>query len=173
MLRRVFVTLLVIAIAPPLSAQRLEQTRVAAHRMDTPLFYGGAVFARDTVNAEPAKGALMGFSGILFGTIGAFAGGLLAYSMETSGCSSDLSCSFGGIILGALIGEAIALPIGVHVASEKRHPLSGKIGRSLAVTAFGIGAAFVTQGYGIYLIPPLQLAFTMSPELGSGRAAAR
>jgi hypothetical protein len=36
----------------------------------------------------------------------------------------------------------------------------------------GIGAAFVTQGYGLLLIPPLQLMFTMSPEL-AGRAAAR
>jgi hypothetical protein len=173
MLRRVLVPLLTVAIALPLPGQRVEQTRVAAHHVSTVSFHSGMIPVRDTMHAEPSNGALMTLAGIMFGAAGAFAGGALGYSIETSGgCEDEFLCGLGGALLGGFIGEAIALPIGVHIASERRHSLSGKIGRSLGASLIGIGAAFVTQGYGLLLIPPLQLMFTMSPEL-AGRAAAR
>jgi hypothetical protein len=174
MLRRVLVPLFMVAIALPLSGQRLEQTRVAAHRASTASFHGGVILVGDTARAEPSNGALMALAGIMFGAAGALAGGALGYSMETSrGCESEMFCGLGGALLGGFIGEAIGLPIGVHIASKRRHPLEGKIGRSLGASLIGIGAAFVTQGYGLFFIPPLQLMFTMSPEFGAGHAAAR
>jgi hypothetical protein len=153
---------LVLTIAAPLSAQRLQQARVAATREHLALTDDARRRLTDDVrrsvgaDAEPPSIALMIVGGTMLGAVGLLGGGTLGYNLENCRGSGDDFCGLGGAILGGLIGESIALPVGVHWAGG-RGSLGSEIGAALGITLLGIAAAYATQGPGILLVPPAQL----------------
>jgi hypothetical protein len=155
-------------IAAPLSAQRLEQGRVAAHRAHQPMSADERHTMTNDVQsaigeeANPPSIAAMFVAGTMLGAVGLFGGIALGAAFEDCAQSHDGFCD-AGVIVGGLLGEGIALPIGVHLAGG-RGSLSSEIGTSLGITLLGIAAAFVTRGPGILLVPPAQLIATIAME---------
>ena len=159
----------VLTIAAPLSAQRLEQGRVAAQREHFTLTDDARRTRTDDVrrsvgdDAKPPSIAAMFVAGTMLGAVGLFGGGTLGYNLENCRNSGDDFCGLGGAIIGGLIGESITLPVGAHWAGG-RGSLGSEIGASLGITLLGIAATYATQGPAILLVPPVQLITTIVME---------
>lgn len=105
----------------------------------------------------------MVISGTLLGAAGLIGGGMLGAGLENCSSGGDM-CGFGGFIIGGFIGEAIALPLGVHLAGGRRGWLGAEIGTAFGISALGIAAAFATRGYGLALVVPVQLWSSIAKE---------
>jgi len=173
------VLLAALTITAPLSAQRIGTTRVAAHNesfalADTDRTGGTAsstltdAVRRETREDRRPSIPAMVLAGTALGAVGLFAGGALGVASEDCGHHPSEFCGLGGAILGGLIGESIGVPIGVHLVG-RNGSLGGEIGASLGVGFFGVLAAFVTQGVGIMLVPPAQLATSIHIERAANK----
>jgi len=176
--RTAAVVLAALTITAPLCAQRIGATRVAAHNERIALAdtdRTGAIASstltddvrRETREARPSIPAMM-LAGTALGAVGLFAGGALGVASENCGHHPSEFCGLGGAILGGLIGESVGVPIGVHLVG-RNGSLGGEIGASLGVSFLGILAAFVTQGVGILLVPPAQLATSIHIERAANK----
>jgi hypothetical protein len=160
-----------LSAAGDLQAQHLAQSRAGMVTRSASIRASlGAlrlpVFAPDN---SPNVG-LMLLSGIGLGAVGVLVGGLAGEQIDENSCApGDDFCGLGGLIVGAFIGETLALPLGVHIAGKK-----GSYGlelvTSLGITALGVAAANATDGISLVFIPPLQLWACIAQEL---RAAKR
>ena len=72
-------------------------------------------------------------------------------------------CGLGGAILGAVAGEVLMLPAGIHVASANTS-YGQKLLISSAVMLGGMVLAPVTAGISLLAIPPVQLGMLMAAE---------
>ena len=147
-------------VASTAGAQRLTEARGgAASPVDS---------IRRVVRIEPTRNASMAWMGTVFGAAGIFAG---AYVGAAAACGNtgDDYCELGGGLLGALAGEMLMLPLGVHYASS--HSSYGrKLLASSAVMLGGMVLAPVTAGISLLAVPPVQVLAAMRVE---NRAIAR
>lgn len=142
----------------PLSAQRIEQSHVAVHKMQTeaktPAY---EPMALNVLRRRPSTGAMVA-GGIVGGAIGLVAGAGLGYEAETAGgCADDWFCGLGGAIIGGLLGEALGVPIGVNAVAKRRGKDSRSILTSMLVSVLGIAGAVPTVGFSMLLVPPVQI----------------
>lgn len=92
-----------------------------------------AVSPRSSQPAEPI-GAIVG--GLLGAGAGIVGGALMGYALECGGntCRGDFG-GYAGAVTGLLVGEALLLPIGVHLGNGGRGDLGKDIGVSVGVAA--------------------------------------
>jgi hypothetical protein len=101
-------------------------------------------------------------TGTVFAIAGLFGG---AYAGAAMSCGSDGEdyCGIGGGLLGALAGEVLMLPMGMHHASSKSS-YGKKLSISAATMLGGMILAPVTAGVSLLAIPPVQMAMIMRAE---------
>jgi hypothetical protein len=109
--------------------------------------------AANSVAEQPVSDGRMILGGLLGGAIGFFGGGFAGAVINDTDDSEDDLAALAGFALGAVIGETLTLPLGVHVANRRQ----GNYGLSLLASAAitGVGIALATSGDDRleYLIP--------------------
>lgn len=112
---------------------------------------------------RPVAGPVIG--GILAGGVGFLGGALIAGTIAERGIGSsegcptdDLGCLIWSILAGAEIGEAIMLPIGVHLGGGRRGNFPLELLASVAIGAAGLGmTALVNDPAPLVAVPILQV----------------
>lgn len=159
--------LLVLLAIPgaPASAQRIPPTPFARAGLDVGSEMGGyrgtpsAAGAR--VPAEALDAGKMIFGGILLGAGGLIGGALIGQHLERSPCED---CILGAFV-GALAGESLAIPLGVHLANRGRGDVGPALAASIGIAAAGLGAAVLSREGGVLLaIPVLHIAASIAIE---------
>jgi hypothetical protein len=126
------------------------------------------------VRVAPTANMIAG--GLVGGAVGlvvfGYMGALIADNQADDG--EDLA-ALGGFVVGATIGEALMVPLGVHLVNHRR----GNYGRaalvSAAIAAGGLALAFATEdqaplpGIILVAIPIAQIATSVAIERSSSR----
>lgn len=152
--------------APPLSALRADAPGAA------PVPYALAPAAALQESGRYVSDATLALGGIVGGGAGIIGGGLLGYGLETglAGCEGQEWCGFAGTVFGAMIGEVVMLPLGVHLANRSRGSYLPGLGMSLAVGLAGFTLAAVA-GESVPLVVPVipaaQLVAAVAVERGT------
>jgi hypothetical protein len=148
-------------VAPSLAAQRLEHrafpTFDARRAPSTPAARSIPTTPR---TPEPNTGGMV-LGGLLLGAGGLFAGALLGDRFQRYPCEDCIE----GAFYGALVGESLAIPLGVHLGDRRQGNAGTALAASLAIGALGLGAAAATDEWRLLLaIPVAQLASSMVIE---------
>ena len=161
-------TLLVLScllVASTADAQRLTDARGGAANSALPT--GGlaaeAESARRVGDAGAARNAAMAGMGTLFAAGGLFAGAYVGAAAACGNSSHNDYCGLGGGLVGALVGEMIMLPMGVHYVSSQSS-YGRKLLASSAVMLGGMALAPLTAGISLLAVPPVQLLAAMHVE---------
>ncbi len=120
--------------------------------------------------------ATLSIGGVAGGALGFFGGGLLGYGVETglAGCEGEEWCGFAGILFGAVIGEMVALPLGVHMANRSRGSYAPGLATSIVVGLGGLALAGATGGIAAPLVvPAIPIAQILAAIAVERRSAAR
>jgi len=104
--------------------------------------------------------------GVGLGAAGLFGGALIGDRFQRFPCEDCIE----GAFYGALAGESLAIPLGVHLANHRRGNLAPALAASLGIGALGLGAAAVTDQWGILLAIPV---FQVAASIGIERHTAR
>ncbi|MDZ7288985.1 MAG: zinc ribbon domain-containing protein [candidate division KSB1 bacterium] len=104
--------------------------------------------------------------GLWAGAIGLFAGGLIGARIdEASSDGYEEWDGLAGLVIGAPIGEALLLPVGVHLANRRQGNLPLALFASIGIAGAGIGlAAAAEDGRILIAIPVAQLAACVAIE---------
>jgi hypothetical protein len=120
--------------------------RLAAAQQLPPQFYAleserRPVMQAGSVPPQPGVGwPIVG--GLLAGTAGFFAGALVAGSIVEDSCDNeDLSCLLSGIAYGAVAGEVVTAPVGMHLGNRRRGNLPLGLAASAGFGAVGLASA--------------------------------
>ena len=105
-------------------------------------------------------------TGALFAAGGIMAGAVVGAEMAS--CGGDDWCDLGGAVLGALVGEVVMLPIGVHMSGDQA-TYGSKLRGSAAMMLGGLILAAPTGGLSLLFIPPAQLWYTIALEQRAAR----
>jgi hypothetical protein len=158
--------------APPLSALRVD----APGRAPVPYALAPAPYAPALQESgRYVSDATLALGGIVGGGAGLIGGGLLGYGLETgvAGCEGDEWCGFAGTVFGAMIGEAVMLPLGVHLANRSRGSYAPGLGMSLVVGLAGLTLAGATGGAAPLMVPAIPIAQLLTSIAVERRTAAR
>jgi hypothetical protein len=159
--------------APPLSALRVD----APGRAPVPYALAPAPYAPALQESgRHVSDATLALGGIVGGGAGIIGGALLGYGLETgvAGCGrNDEWCGFIGTAFGAMIGEAVMLPLGVHLANRARGSYAPGLGMSLVVGLAGLTLAGATGGATPLMVPAIPIAQLLTSIAVERRTAAR
>jgi len=102
----------------------------------------------------PRSGVTLAFGGLVGGVLGFFAGGLsgVAVCDCNSGEGYDALEAF---FLGAAVGTAITIPLGVHLANRSDGNYGISLAASAGISALGLAAAFAADEAAIVLLVPI------------------
>ena len=151
--------------ATPLAAQRLEPRPFPRAAVS----FGGQIpptprpATAIRPAARPAGGDVGGMilGGVALGAVGLFGGALVGDRFQSYPCEDCIE----GAFYGALAGESLAIPLGVHLADHRRGKLGPALAASIGIGALGLGAAALTDEWGVLLaIPVLQLGASIGIE---------
>jgi hypothetical protein len=101
----------------------------------------------------------------LGGAIGLFVGAYAGYGIETAISDAGYYSEYEGLtgfVLGAPVGEAIGMPIGVHLGNGRRGKLPPAIFASIGIVGTGI---VVTAALDDYRAPAITLPLTALTQL--------
>ena len=120
--------------------------------------------------SEAATEALAG-AGLLAGAIGFFAGGFVGAEIDQAGSDGyEEWDGLYGFVVGAPIGEVLLLPVGVHLANNRRGNLPLSLLTSIGIAGAGIFVAIAAEEpYALLTIPILQLTACTAIERSTGR----
>jgi len=158
--------LLVLLAIPgaPASAQRISPTPFARDglvRSGLSGYLGTPPAAGARVPAEALDAGKMMLGGILLGAGGLIGGALIGQHLEGAPCEDCIL----GPFFGALAGESLAIPLGVHLGNRGRGDVGPALAASLGIAAAGLGAAVLSREGGVLLaIPVLQIAASIAIE---------
>jgi len=135
----------------------------------------------DSVTARPVPGAQLEWEepkqpsiivpilgGLLGGATGAIGGTVIGAGQDTY--SDDIPL---GAIVGFVVGEALVLPVGVHLGNARHGSLLGDLGVSIITQVAAIGLGSVGSGAGYIVGVAGQLALTVVNERAVGRRRLR
>jgi hypothetical protein len=160
--RTVLVVVTCVALsATPLAAQRIRPSPFPtvdiglARRVDRLPTTGARV------PSEAVDAGKMILGGVLLGAGGLIGGGLIGQHLEGSPCEDCII----GPFFGALAGESLAIPLGVHLGNGRRGDVGPALAASLGIGAAGLGAALLSEKAAVLLaIPVLQIAASIAIE---------
>jgi len=146
--------------APSLAAQRLEPRPF-------PTFDAGRApptHARSIPTTAGPRGPNTGgmvLGGLLLGAGGLFAGALLGDRMQRYPCEDCIE----GALYGALVGESLAIPLGVHLGDRRQGNAGIALATSVGIGVLGLGAAAATDEWRLlFVIPVAQIATSIVIE---------
>lgn len=148
-------------LGTPLAAQRLD-----AHAFAQPVSLAppasdyGRAGHQD--NDQPAGTGSMLFTGFMGGALGFFGGGAIGYALKSCH-NEEWFCGMEEAAVGAMVGEILLLPYGVHVNS-RHSPYALKLLASIGIAAAGIALGEATGGVSVIAAVPVQLVTTIAIE---------
>lgn len=112
----------------------------------------------DKVDTAIESSTPMIVAGVTAGVVGIAMGAKLGYDIERAhfNCNCD-DPGLAGMVAGAFIGPALAIPIAVHLANGSKGKLLPALLPSVAMGAAGFVFAYGTGGSGIILVPVLPI----------------
>lgn len=115
--------------------------------------WGGAA---STDSGSTVNTAFMVVSGVVGGAAGLFGGAIIGGTLGggNSICYDD-PCGLEEALLGAVLGESVLLPLGVHLANHSHGNYGYSLLGSLAVGAVGIGLAGAIDSTELLLAVPI------------------
>src|SRR5688572_20486113 len=129
---------------------------------------------QEGVRIAPTANMIAG--GLVGGALGllvfGYAGALIADNQADTG--EDLA-ALGGFVVGASIGEALMMPLGVHLVNHRRGNYGTAALVSVAIAAGGLALAFATEdqsplpGIILVAIPIAQIATSVAIERSTSR----
>ena len=126
---------------------------LAAAVIALPTYATSPEVASDWHPAGAVAGALIG------GTLGFFGGGLL-------GSAGDCYEICGGLVFGALGGQALGVPLGAHLGNGGRGDLTVSLGLSVLAVGVGIVGTHATSSGHVYLAATVaQIAAVSTAEM--------
>ena len=157
---------LALAVASPLSAQRIDDVRVAMFVASSPTAMTPVHRSTTVAGASQTSASTrsMVAGGIIGGVVGTFAGAVVGMSTENCQRSSDEFCGLAGGVLGGLLGEAIGVPVGVNWAANGRGTLRRSISGSIAMSAVCLIMGVATNGASVLMLPPMQIYTSIRVE---------
>jgi hypothetical protein len=94
----------------------------------------------------------------------------MALEEECPSAPHNDDCTFDKAAYGALLGESLLLPAGVHLANSRRGHYGNSALASLGLTVLGTGvAASIDNGVPLLVVPIGQLAASIAIERGTAR----
>ncbi|MGH7512433.1 MAG: hypothetical protein ACREOQ_05845 [Gemmatimonadales bacterium] len=158
------VTLLLAALTlsrAPLAAQRIQPSPFARADLGSYSRTDAARLTGTRVPDEVADAGKMMGGGLLLGAGGLIGGALIGHQFEGSPCEDCIL----GAFFGALVGESLAIPLGVHLGNGRRGDVGPALAASVGIAAAGLGAAALSRQWGVLLaIPVLQIAASIGIE---------
>ena len=113
-------------------------------------------------------GAIVG--GLLGAGLGLFGGTLLGYEAACGGRNCYDFDGFGEALVGALVGEVLLMPVGVHIGNRGAGNLAKDLGVSFAVGAGVLLLAAVADSPEFLLVGAIgQIGLTVWAERSAGR----
>lgn len=149
--------LVMLVYTTPLGAQyRSQKFEAFAASPSEPVFYAPGASVRP-VGRLVGAGAVGAFSGLFFGGV---AGIVVAPLLP---CEGD-RCGFGSFLLGAAVGETVAVPLFVHLANDRQGQFTPSLLASAAILAAGLIIADPDDPALLLSIPVLQIASSITIE---------
>jgi hypothetical protein len=137
-----------------ISASALAQGPRRDYRFEPLPLAIGIIQARDVPTINLVAGGLTG------GVVGFFAFGI-AGAFVASALSDDQGDGYealGGFAIGALVGEAVFLPLGVHLANHRQGDYGVSLLVSAGIAALGLGLTGAMEDMGIVFLPTVPVA---------------
>ena len=172
-MRRFFVVAAAILpfIPSALASQQIAHLRTAVARPDSVIEEDRPAGPRPiplrTVIQPRDNRGLMLLSGIALGAAGAYAAGNAAYREQERRCSD--ACNFTPVFAAGAAAEAIAFPLGVHLAGGLKGNLFHEIMLSSAIMFAGVALAPATGGVSALAVLPAQAAVVITLEHRAGQ----
>ena len=151
-------------LAVPLRAQR-PAPALPHYRATLPV-----PTARSTSRGEAGIPA-MAIAGVIGGTVGVFGGGLIGSAVGGGNaiCGDD-ACGLEEAVYGAILGESVLLPLGVHLANGRRGNYGLSLLASVGIGALGILAVDASNdGIPLLVVPVAQLITSIAIERTTSR----
>ena len=124
----------------------------------------------DTLGASTG---LLVLGGVAGGALGLIGGAYTGYYIRRADCEDDeFLCGIDGVAIGALVGEALLLPLGVHLVNRERGPYLTQVLASGAITGAGLLAGYFTpdlQYVWAFAVPVAQLFTVIKMERAAQR----
>lgn len=152
-------------VALPLHAQRPATPLV---RYEAPVLAAAADPSAPSTRASIPGMVLAGVTG---GTIGVFGGGLIGSAVGGGNaiCGDD-ACGLEEAVYGAILGESVTLPLGVHLANRRRGNYGLSLLASVGIGALGILAVEASNdGWPLLAVPAGQLVTSILIERATSR----
>lgn len=111
-------------------------------------------------NARSAPTINLVAGGLTGGVVGFFGFGI-AGALIASGLSDNQGDGYealGGFAIGALVGESVLLPLGVHLTNRRQGDYGVSLLASAGIAALGLGLTGALQDMGIVFLPAIPLA---------------
>ena len=124
----------------------------------------------DLTNSRQQRGDKTGgmvLAGLAGGAVGIGVGALIGAGIEQSSshCQGEEFCGLGGALIGASVGEAVFLPLGVHLAGGRRGNFAVEVAASVGIAAVGYGVALATNvPHPLIAVPIVQLIVAIRGE---------
>jgi hypothetical protein len=126
--------------------------------------FEGPAEALPKLQPQPVPTGNMILGGLAGGAVGFFAfgyaGALLADRYADDG--SDGWEALGGFAIGAVVGESVLLPLGVHIANRRQGDFATSLLVSAGIAAAGIGLTAAVEDMGIVFLPAIPVAQLIS-----------
>lgn len=116
--------------------------------------------------------------GALGGALGLVGGYAIGYALgggNRDSCGDVFPCGAVPGVIGAMIGEIVLLPVGVHIFNDRRGHFAMDLFTSAGVGALGVLLAAtvsegaLSEGRALLVVPIIQLAATVAVERAAGR----
>jgi hypothetical protein len=116
-------------------------------------------------------GLIGGGTGLL---VGGLAGAVIGSNRCTDPGNPDSCSGLEGLVIGGIMGEAVGIPLGVHLANRRRGRLGTSLAASVALAAAGAGAVVWSDSREVALgvaaaVPAAQFAASILLERRTGR----
>jgi hypothetical protein len=122
---------------------------------------------------EPHRSTLV-LAGLGTGVLGLLVGGYAGAAVACGGSNPDEFCGLIGFVLGGAAGEALMLPLGVHLANGRRGNLAAGMAGSALI---GLGGVLLALGsdtpWPLLVVPVFQLPISIGAERSTARSRAR
>lgn len=155
-----------VAAPPSLAAQRLEPSPFPTLDPGQAPWTPPARLTSTAPRPSDSNTGGMVLGGLLLGAGGLFAGALVGDRFQSFPCEDCIE----GAFYGALAGESLAIPLGVHLANRRQGSVGAALAASFAIGALGVGAATVTGDWTLMLAVPIaQIASSIAIERRTAR----
>ena len=159
-MRRFILTLLTLAgpLSGTLKAQRLTSSPFPSIDQPPP----ATDPSLHAVPRQQVSPALLVVGGLAGGAVGVFGGGLIGAKVTENDCED---CAVEGAAYGAVVGGSALLPLGVHIANQRRGNLGLSLLSSLAIGGLGLAIALETNEAAVLIpVPVLQIVSSILIE---------